>query len=90
MQGPTAVTVETLTLAHFLDRTDRFAACVNDIKALDAQVTSLHTWQPCVHAMLSALVSCLVQSSPTQRQALRLSAVRETLRKCTSNGQAIA
>ena len=39
MQGPSAVTLETLTLAHFLDRATQLAASAQDIKALDAQVS---------------------------------------------------
>ena len=42
MQGPSAVTLETLTLAHFLDRATQLAASAQEIKALDAQVSN-HT-----------------------------------------------
>ena len=38
VQGPSAVTLETLTLAHFLDRATQLAASAQEIKALDAQV----------------------------------------------------
>ena len=50
LQGPMAVTVETLTLAHFLDRAERFAACVPEIKALDAQVSALTWMAPACHS----------------------------------------
>ncbi|KAK9815706.1 hypothetical protein WJX72_008353 [[Myrmecia] bisecta] len=36
-KGPTAVTIETLTLAHFLDKAEALAAAAEEIKALDAQ-----------------------------------------------------
>ena len=39
VQGPSAVTLETLTLAHFLDRAAQLAASAQEIKALDAQVS---------------------------------------------------
>ena len=42
VQGPSAVTLETLTLAHFLDRAVQLAASAQEIKALDAQVRILH------------------------------------------------
>ena len=38
LQGPEAVTFDNVTLAHFLDKAERLAACAEDIKALDAQV----------------------------------------------------
>ena len=57
LQGPDAVTYETLTLAHFLDRADRLAACAEEIKALNAQVlqdSSIKTRLPLSIAWASA------------------------------------